>query len=253
MAVSVFVSYSHNDVALVTPIVKLLRLNKALVFQDTDSIELGKRWREQAGRALADARLVVLFWCVHSSHSSEVAGEYKSALPGGKVLLPVILGGTPWPAELSEFQWIDFRDTVGANHASVVTTPGEPVSTRFKVPARKSLRYSLLATIVFVLMVGGLSFWSLRSLKDTAPPTVSAPEGVPPPESAPSLPLLSDGYLLFGFIVVIAIAVGVFFWCRRYRVTARYPKPAAKAADESHRQIAAQIEAEILRRDFSAR
>lgn len=35
MAFSVFVSYSHNDVALVTPIMELLRLNKALVFQDT--------------------------------------------------------------------------------------------------------------------------------------------------------------------------------------------------------------------------
>lgn len=58
MAVSVFVSYSHNDVALVTPVVKLLRLNESLVFQDTDSIELGKKWREQGGRALADMRLV---------------------------------------------------------------------------------------------------------------------------------------------------------------------------------------------------
>jgi len=42
MAVSVFVSYSHNDVALVTPVVKLLRLNKLLVFQDMDGLE--KRW-----------------------------------------------------------------------------------------------------------------------------------------------------------------------------------------------------------------
>lgn len=54
MAVNVFVSYSHDDAALVTPIVKLLRVNKALVFQDLDSIELGKRWREQAGRAVRD-------------------------------------------------------------------------------------------------------------------------------------------------------------------------------------------------------
>src|SRR5262245_48912246 len=147
MAVSVFVSYSHNDVALVTPIVKLLRLNRSLVFQDTDSIELGKKWREQAGRALADARLVVLFWCVHWSHSSEVASEYKSALNTGKDLLPVLLDATPLPAELSEFQWIDFRGTVGANHAGGVTTSAEPTSTPVKVPGSKLLRYSLLATI----------------------------------------------------------------------------------------------------------
>src|SRR5262245_24524411 len=259
MAVSVFVSYSHNDVALVTPVVKLLRLNKSLVFQDTDSIELGKKWREQAGRALADARLVVLFLCVSSSHFSEVASEYKSALNTGKDLLPVLLDATPLPAELSEFQWIDFRGTVGANHANGVTITAEPTSTRFNVPASKSVRYSLLATMTVILMVAGLSFWSLRSLKNTAPPTVSAPgdvpapapEGVPLPKPPPGLPLLSDE-LLLGFIVVIAIALGAFFWCRRTRVTARYPKTAADVADESHRQIAARIEAEILRRDVSA-
>jgi hypothetical protein len=260
MTTSVFVSYSHNDVALVTPIVKLLRLNKALVFQDLDSIELGKRWREQAGRVLADARLVVLFWCVHSSHSSEVASEYKSALNTGKDLLPVLLDATPLPAELSEFQWIDFRGTVGANHASGVTMPAEPTSTRFKVRASKLLRYSLVATITVILLVAGLSFWSLQSLKDTASPPASAPGGVPAPapggvqlpEPAPNLPLLSDWYLLLGFSVLIAIAVGVFFWCRRTRVTARYPKTPAEAVEESHRQIAARIEAEILRRDVSA-
>ena len=118
MAVNVFVSYSHDDAVLVTPIVKLLRVNKALVFQDLDSIELGKKWREQAGRALAEAHLVVLFWCVHSSHSGEVESEYRSALKTGKDLLPVLLDATPLPADLSEFQWIDFRGTVGANHGA---------------------------------------------------------------------------------------------------------------------------------------
>jgi hypothetical protein len=185
MTVSVFVSYSHDDVALVTPIVKLLRLNKTLVFQDMDSIELGRRWREQASRALAEARLIVLFWCVHSSRSSEVESEYRSALKTGKDLLPVLLDATPLPAELSEFQWIDFRGTVGANHTNVVIPPAAPMSTRSKVPASRSLRYSLFATIAVVLMIAGLSFWSLRSLKDMAPPTISAPEGLPVPKSAP--------------------------------------------------------------------
>src|SRR6266481_5587805 len=104
MPVSVFVSYSHDDAVLVTPVVKLLRLNEALVFQDLDSIELGKKWREQIGRALAEAHLVVVFWCVHSSVSSEVESEYKSALQTGKDLLPVLLDATPLPADLSDFQ-----------------------------------------------------------------------------------------------------------------------------------------------------
>jgi hypothetical protein len=42
---NVFVSYSHADVLLVSPVVKLLRVNKSLVFQDIDTIQPGKRWR----------------------------------------------------------------------------------------------------------------------------------------------------------------------------------------------------------------
>ena len=254
MTLSVFVSYSHDDVALVTPIVKLLRLNEALVFQDLDSIELGKRWREQAGRALADAHLVVLFWCVHSSHSSEVESEYRSALKTGKDLLPVLLDATPLPSDLSEFQWIDFRGTVGTAHANDGIPPAAPMS------SRRMLGYSLFVTIAVVLMIAGLSFWSMRGLKDM-PPQPSAPEvsplpeptpGSPLPKPAPSFPLQSDWYLFLGFIVVIAIVVGVFLWRRRTRVTARSPKTAARASDESQRQMAAEIEAEILRRGASA-
>jgi hypothetical protein len=40
MAVSVFVSYSHNDVALVTPIVKLLRPIRRSYFDVTISVAL---------------------------------------------------------------------------------------------------------------------------------------------------------------------------------------------------------------------
>src|SRR5438309_3808416 len=157
MAVNVFVSYSHDDAVLVTPIVKLLRVNKALVFQDLDSIELGKKWREQAGRALAEAHLVVLFWCVHSSHSGEVESEYRSALKTGKDLLPVLLDATPLPADLSEFQWIDFRGTVGANHGAAGIPRAAPMSPPEKSPGRL-VRYSLFTIIAAVLMIAGVSF-----------------------------------------------------------------------------------------------
>jgi TIR domain len=252
MSVSVFVSYSHDDVALVTPIVKLLRLNKSLVFQDLDSIELGKRWREQAGRALTEAHLVVLFWCVHSSHSTEVEGEYRSALKTGKDLLPVLLDATPLPAELSEFQWIDFRGTVGGNHANTVILPGAPVSPSPEQSRPWLLRYSLFTTVAVFLAIVTLSFWSLHSLKDMPPPTSSAPEVLPLPEPTSSSPFHNEPYLFLALIVVIVIAVGAFLWRRRRsRVTSEYP--IAKSSDESQRQMAAEIEAEILRRGTSGR
>ncbi len=38
-SINIFVSYSHADAALVGPVVKLLGVNKSLVFQDVDGIQ----------------------------------------------------------------------------------------------------------------------------------------------------------------------------------------------------------------------
>ena len=124
-SINVFVSYSHADVVLVSPVVKLLRVNKSLVFQDIDTIQPGKRWRGEIGKALAESQLVVVFWCTHASGSNEVSKEWQAAIEQEKDLLPVLLDATPLPSELAEFQWIDFRGTVGASHSSI-----DGVSTR---------------------------------------------------------------------------------------------------------------------------
>jgi TIR domain len=253
MPVSVFVSYSHDDAVLVTPVVKLLRLNEALVFQDLDSIELGKKWREQIGRALAEAHLVVVFWCVHSSVSSEVESEYKSALQTGKDLLPVLLDATPLPADLSEFQWIDFRGTVGANHAAARVPPVAPVSTRPKTLANRSIRFSFSAAMAIVLVIVAVSFWSIRGPKDVAPPVIPTPEVLPAPSPIPNVPLPhSELYLFFAILVLLLIAAGIFLWRRRRgRVMDRYSRTLTTASEEPHRRMATEIEAEILRRSAS--
>src|SRR5262245_50166310 len=115
---NVFVSYSHADASLVAPVVKLLRVNKSLVFQDIEDIQPGKRWRSAIAKALSEAHLVVVFWCDHASRSDEVSKEWKAAIAQEKDLLPLLLDATPLPPELGEFQWIDFRATVGANHSA---------------------------------------------------------------------------------------------------------------------------------------
>jgi TIR domain len=117
MSVSIFISYSHQDTDLVKPVVGLLRATKDLVFQDFDSIKPGRRWREQIEQALHAAHLVVLFWCYHSSRSTEVRKEYEFALSTGKDMLPVLLDATPLPKELDEFQWVDFRGLVGLHRS----------------------------------------------------------------------------------------------------------------------------------------
>src|SRR5262245_50402196 len=116
MSPSVFVSYSQQDAYLVSPVVRLLRATKNLVFQDLDSLKPGRRWREQLEEAVGSATLVVVFWCHHSSRSVEVKKEYELALAAGKDVLPVLLDATPLPEGLGEFQWVDFRDLTGLRH-----------------------------------------------------------------------------------------------------------------------------------------
>jgi hypothetical protein len=117
--INVFVSYSHADAVLVAPVVQLLRVNKSLVFQDTDGIQPGKRWRGEIAKALAESNLVVVFWCDHACRTTEVATEWKGAIEQEKDVLPLLLDATPLPSELGQFQWIDFRGTVGANHSPI--------------------------------------------------------------------------------------------------------------------------------------
>jgi hypothetical protein len=83
----VFVSYSHHDASLVTPVVRLLRSTNDFVFQDSDSIRPGTKWREALTAAIEQANLVVVFWCLHSSQSTEVEREYRSALEARKDVL----------------------------------------------------------------------------------------------------------------------------------------------------------------------
>jgi hypothetical protein len=136
----VFVSYSHHDAALVTPVVHLLRATKDVVFFDADSIRAGKKWRTELSRALLGANLVVVFWCVHSSSSMEVASEYQAAIRAEKDLLPVILDSTPVPTELCEFQWIDFRELARKQH---VNEEGENLDA--------SLPFGLLVALALII------------------------------------------------------------------------------------------------------
>jgi hypothetical protein len=119
MKSSVFVSYSHDDIELIQPVVGMLRALIGLVFQDITGITPGKKWREEIEKAVVSCDLVVLFWCVHSATSTEVESEYRLALSVGKDILPVLLDGTPVPDSLSRFQLVDFRNLVGRNHGAL--------------------------------------------------------------------------------------------------------------------------------------
>ena len=240
---NVFVSYSHVDVSLVSPVVKLLRVNKSLVFQDIDTIEPGKRWQGQIAEALAESQVVVVFWCTHASASNEVSNEWHAAIEQRKDLLPLLLDGTPLPPQLAEFQWIDFRGTVGANHASIDLSPiaetaAQPTmqwDDEIPMKARIDLRSLLLpicaAVFGIAAVLGWLYAFGLRSL------------------------LLALGIV---FSVIVLSLTAYIIWLSRQPMARLagpkpfVPPPPSRATEREpsaiERQIASEVEAEILRR-----
>jgi hypothetical protein len=246
---NVFVSYSHADQSLVAPVVKLLRVNKSLVFQDIDGIQPGKIWRSEIARGLAESHLVVVFWCDHASRSDEVSKEWRAAIEQQKDLLPLLLDATPLPPELGEFQWIDFRATVGAGHSSMISS-ANAVMTNAPRPLTPGRWFSIGGlTAIFVVAVA-VSLFTLRAPQLPAPspaPQSSVPRRPPlPPAELPDL-LLSKNILLPIVLVLAAAACLAWFLRRRWK-RRRSIEPGGPPLREVERHIANKIETEILRR-----
>jgi hypothetical protein len=140
----VFISYSHEDSAFLQPVVRLMRIGDEPVFFDIENLRAGSRWREQLDAALADARMLVVFWCLHSSRSPEVSREYQAAISAEKDVVPVLLDWTPLPAALAAFQWIDLRRLGRSEHSWF---SGAKVS-----------RYAV-AIVLCASVLTGLSLW----------------------------------------------------------------------------------------------
>ena len=114
----IFVSYSRKDQSLVAPLVDLIRSLGSRVFMDVKSIVPGDKWRPALTQALADASVVVVFWCEHSASSHEVESEYMAAHNQNKAIIPVLLDKTPVSRPLSDYQWLDFNGTFASHDPS---------------------------------------------------------------------------------------------------------------------------------------
>jgi len=109
----VFISYSHADVKLVSPIVQLISsMRKDLIFQDITGLIPGQKWENQLTLALEQAEMIVVFWCRHSSKSKEVQKECDHAIELKKHILPVLLDKSKLNQTLSSYQWIDLTGSI---------------------------------------------------------------------------------------------------------------------------------------------
>jgi len=231
---NVFVSYSHADASLVAPVVELLRANKSLVFQDTDSIPPGKRWRSEIAKALDESHLVVVFWCDHASRSDEVSKEWNTAIEQQKNLLPLLLDATPLPPELDEFQWIDFRGIVGANHSSIDSSANDVKTRRPKqwlaIPSARWLSVPGLA----VTFATAAALYLFRAEREPAPV-------VPKPSVPPVPPVESFDFVLTLLLLSVFAVTACLLWLWRRKRVESQPR-------DIERRIANELEAEILRR-----
>ncbi|RNC66025.1 MAG: toll/interleukin-1 receptor domain-containing protein [Desulfuromonadales bacterium] len=246
---NVFVSYSHADASLVAPVVRLLRVNKSLVFQDIDNIQPGKKWRSEIAKGLAESHMVIVFWCDHARCSDEVSKEWKSAIEQEKDLLPLLLDATPLPPELSEFQWIDFRATVGASHTAIVSPANDSSEPPLPMPSmEKSRRSPWLILGGFAAVVVAVAAGSLFTLRSQAPMSTgdSTPRHIPPSPGVFDSLIKQDILLWLALLIAVTACLA---WLLRWRSKRVEPIEIASAPPrEIERHIASEIEAEILRR-----
>jgi hypothetical protein len=239
----IFVSYSHHDASLVTPVVRLLRSTNDFVFLDSDSIKPGQKWRQALSEAMEQANLVVVFWCTHSKQSTEVESEYRSAIEARKDVLPVLLDSTPVPPALDQYQWIDFRE-LGRGRHSIEDLPRARPSAPKPSSARPSWLGAVAACAALVVLLMSASFWMLRS---SGPPDSAATPPSPPvtsPAPAPAAPTGVSAWAVTVVVLLTVLAVIAAFAVRRSRPVA----PDPRTANPQDKVMADALEEELRRR-----
>jgi TIR domain len=262
MSTNVFVSYSRADSSLVSPVVSLLRVNRSLVFQDIDTIQPGKRWQGEIDKALSESHLVVVFWCTHASGSNAVSKEWHAAIELKKDLLPLLLDPTPLPPELAEFQWIDFRGTVGANHSSIgsitgkaqqdqsvppVVPPVAPVSSP-PCPSWASPRLARWIAVAASLAVAALVVWfySQTNARVTKSFPLPTPTATPFPQDWGMAANHYYFWILFWLGITFAVMMAGLF--RVTKAPRKSTEDLKRRRVDIEQEIASEVEAEILRR-----
>jgi hypothetical protein len=128
------------------------------VFFDQDSISPGADWKTALEAGLNKAKAIFLFWSRNAAESMEVEREWRAALNGKKIVVPVLLDNTPLPVELRRYQWID------ATNAHLIISAVQPTLAEVdhKVVARV-IRWNLRVAFNYIMLalVVGFSTWFL--------------------------------------------------------------------------------------------
>lgn len=111
---AVFISYASEDSVRVQEITARLTSAGARAWVDKEKLAGGSVWAEELVRAIKNASVVMLMCSDAAMRSWAVKQEIQVAGEAGKVLLPVLLEHTNYPAQLEFFlagrQWVEVLD-----------------------------------------------------------------------------------------------------------------------------------------------
>ena len=111
--ISVFISYSRDDLAFADQLDAALRLHKFGVVLDRKGISGGEEWQPRLGAMIRDADTVAFVLSPASAASPVCKWEVAEAVRLGKRIIPVVcrpIGGAAPPEQLAERNYIYFYD-----------------------------------------------------------------------------------------------------------------------------------------------
>lgn len=98
---SIFLSYSRRDFALVNRLYEDLQARGLQVWMDRDAIQAGSLWRTSIVDGIQNCRVFLLVVSTASQQSSNVAKEVSLAESNGKPILPLKIDDTPISPDFS--------------------------------------------------------------------------------------------------------------------------------------------------------
>jgi len=104
----IFISYAHEDAERIEALGLTLEAQGWSVFWDR-SIPTGQTWHSHIGKALRDARCVIVAWSNHSIGSSWVYEEAEDGKQRG-ILIPILLDSIQPPIGFRSIQAADLSD-----------------------------------------------------------------------------------------------------------------------------------------------
>ncbi len=192
---------------------------------------------------------------VPASKSIEVSNEWKEAIEQKKDLLPLLLDETPLPPQLSEFQWIDFRDTVGLAHCAAESPAAKPL-----ILAKGSRFPLVLFATASIAIMSLSSLWLFYTLNNSSQKTLNnffQKRFSPIQDSSQVGPLLElppivnsayDNSLFLVVSVLLAIVLCLILLVRWRARRRSINEKLGFSMKEIERKIAKELETEIFRR-----